>query len=107
MSNSEIDEVLASRARRVATSARRRSSSPRAKVGVRPARTRSTAPKPVRKPVRTDSAKGVADDWKIVVTVEEAKPGDALDLLLRREQAHALYRLASEHAARERFSDRR
>jgi hypothetical protein len=56
--------------------------------------------------MRTDSAKGVADDWQIVVTVEETTAGDARDLLLRREQAHALYRLASEHAARESRFDR-
>lgn len=98
MSNSDIDDVLASQARRVAASARRPSSSPRAKVSVHPPLTRPTAPKPARRPERTDSAKGVADDWQIVVTVEEAKPGDALDLLLRREQAHALYRLATDRA---------
>ena len=57
--------------------------------------------------MRTDSAKGVADDWKIVVTVEEAKPGDALDLLLRREQTHALYRLAANPAPGEPSSDRK
>lgn len=106
MSSSDIDDVLASRARRIAGSARKPSSSPRARVKVHPARTGPTALKRARKPVRTESAKGVADDWEIVVTVEEAKPGDALDLLLRHEQATALYRLATEHAARDARLDR-
>jgi hypothetical protein len=106
LSNSDIDDVLASRARRIAASAMKASPSPRARVKVHPAHTRQTALKPARMPVRTDSAKGAADDWQIVVSVEEAKPGDALDLLLRHEQAHALYRLASEHAARDARLDR-
>jgi hypothetical protein len=106
LSNSDIDDVLVSSARRIAAPASKPSSSPPARVKVHPARALTTAFKPARKPVRTESAKGVADDWQIVVTVEEAKPGDVLDLLLRREQAHALYRLATEHAARAARLDR-
>ena len=57
--------------------------------------------------MRTDSAKGVGSDWQIVVTVEETTPGDTLDLLLRREQTHALYRLAANPAPGEPSSDRK
>jgi hypothetical protein len=106
LSNSDIDDVLASRARGIARSARKPSASPRARVKIHPAGTRLGALQSARKPVRTESAKGVADDWEIVVTVEETKPGDALDLLLRYQQAHALYRLATEQAARDARLDR-
>jgi len=39
--------------------------------------------------------KGVTDEWQIVVTVEETPPDGPLDLLLRREQADAVFRLAA------------
>ena len=49
------------------------------------------------------SAKGVTDDWEIIVTVEEAEARRTrVTSLLRREQARALYRLAATHVGRAR-----
>ncbi len=95
---SDLEPDLPSRARGAAAPAQKASSSARARVKSPSTRDRANTARRARKLAGTVSAKGSTDEWEIIVTVDEAKPGGQLDVLLRREQATAVYDLAAKHA---------
>jgi hypothetical protein len=67
----------------------------RARLDLRPRPERATRVHAAAQPASPKARKGGADEWEVVVTIEETAPGSELDLLLRQEQAQALLRLAA------------